>query len=133
MPDKFDATSVAEIKANFPPAPQPIIGEPNLLGLVHLLQYMMRCAQTLKSPISPSMNLLCCALPPELYSNYTAEAYPDADFPFPNPVPDVPDYSMAQDDNGTTTQPAPCSRQWTLMCQTSRSGQYWTQGPQVIF
>ena len=49
------------------------------------------------------MNLLYCALPPELYSNYTAEAYPDADFPFPNPVPDVPDYSMAQDDNDRAT------------------------------
>ena len=103
MPDKFDATNVADIKANFPPAPQPIIGEPNLIGLVTLLQYMMRCAQTLKSTISPAMNLLYCALPPELYANYTDEAYPAGNYPFPGEVDDVPDYAMATSDNDRAT------------------------------
>ena len=87
------------MKANFPTKPSGIIGKPNLQELVRILQYLMMCAQTHKSSISPAINLLYLAVPPEIYAQYTQEAYPNANYPTPADVPIVPDYAMAQDDN----------------------------------
>ena len=99
MTDYKKSTSVADMKANFPTKPSGIIGKPNLQELVRILQYIMMCAQTHKSSISPDMNLLYLAVPPEIYAQYTQEAYPNAHYPTPADVPIVPDYAMAQDDN----------------------------------
>ena len=99
MTDYKKATSAADMKANFPAKPAGIIGKPNLQELVCILSYIMMCAQTQKSTISPDLNLLYLAVPPEIYAQYTQQAYPHAHYPQPAPVDDVPNYSMAQDDN----------------------------------
>ena len=99
MPDYKKATDAADMKANFPPKPSPVIGRPNLQELVRLLHYIIQCAQTHQSTISPAMNLLYVAVPPEVYEQYTQEPYPAASYPYPAEVPPVPDYAMAQDDN----------------------------------
>ena len=71
MTDYKKATSVADMKANFPTKPTGVIGKPNLQELVRILQYIMMCAQTHKSSISAAMNLLYLAVPPEIYDQYT--------------------------------------------------------------
>ncbi len=41
------------------------------------------------------MNLLYVAVNPDLYKHYAGnKAYPDGDYPFPNKVPDVPNYTV---------------------------------------
>ncbi len=60
----------------------------------------MKCAQTHKSPISKKVNLLYVAINPALYGHYSGgKAYPDADYPFPPKVMDVPNYSECMDTN----------------------------------
>ncbi len=61
---------------------------------------MCKCAQTHKSTISKKMNLLYVAVNPDLYKHYAGNvAYPDRDYPFPNEVPDVPNYTGTIDSN----------------------------------
>jgi hypothetical protein len=61
---------------------------------------MCKCAQTHKSTISKKMNLLYVAVNPDLYKHYAGnKAYPNGDNPFPNEVPDVPNYTGAFDSN----------------------------------
>jgi hypothetical protein len=61
---------------------------------------MCKCAQTHKSIISKKMNLLYVVVNPDLYKHYAGnKAYPDWDYPFPNEVPNVPDYTVAVDSN----------------------------------
>ena len=93
MTDYKKATSVANMKANFPTKPSGVIGKPNLQELIHILQYIMMCAQTHKSSISPDMNLLYLAVPPEIYAQYTQEEYLIQHYPTPANVPIVPDYA----------------------------------------
>ena len=65
-----------------------------------LLQYMCKCAQTHKSPISKKMNLFYIAIDDTLYAHYAGgNAYPDDNYSFPNEVADVPDYTGAVDVN----------------------------------
>jgi hypothetical protein len=72
------------------------VGTPNLFVLNDLLQYMCKCAQMHKSPISKKMNLLYVAINDTLYAHYAGgDAYPDADYPFPDKPYDVPDYTGA--------------------------------------
>jgi hypothetical protein len=53
-----------------------------------------------KSTISKKMNLLYVAVNPNLYKLYAGNnAYLDGDYPFPNKVPDVPDYTGAINSN----------------------------------
>ena len=99
MPEYKKATTAADMKANFPTKPSPVIGRPTLQELVRILHYIIMCAQTHKSTISPQMNLLYLAVPPEVYSQYTQEAYPAAMYPYPPEVDEVPNYAMAADDN----------------------------------
>lgn len=74
-------------------------GKPNLQELVRVRQYIMMCASTQKSSISPDLNLLYLVVPPEIYAKYTKQAYPHAHYPIPANVHIVPDYAMSQDDN----------------------------------
>lgn len=99
MPEYKKATTVADMKANFPAKPNPIIGKPNLQELVRILLYLMRCAQTHQSTVSPTMNLLYVAVPPEVYAYYTAEDYPEDDYPYPAAQPTVADYTACVNDN----------------------------------
>jgi hypothetical protein len=96
-------TSLADMKAGFPPAPEPIQGIPNLQSLIDLLFYMCRCSQMHRSPASVSMNLLFCAAPKDVYAFLTKEAYPTAFAPFPLMVLDVPDFSTCNDKNKRAT------------------------------
>ncbi len=76
---------------------------PNLFILNHLLQYLCKCAQTQKSPISKKMYLLYVAINPTLYDHYSGgEAHPDAYYPFPLEVADVPSYTGCTDTNDCT-------------------------------
>ncbi len=84
----------------FPTPPKPSFGTPNLFVLNNLLQYLCKCAQTHKSPISKKMNLLYVAIDPTLYRHYSgSKAYSNADYPFPPEVADVPNYSGCTDTN----------------------------------
>jgi hypothetical protein len=79
------------------------LGTPTLFVLNNLLQYMCKCAQTHKSPISKKINLLYDAIDPTLYAHYASdEAYPIKDYPFPTEVADVPDYTGTVDLNDRT-------------------------------
>ncbi len=61
---------------------------------------MCKGAQMHKSTISKKMNLLYVAVNPDLYKHYAGnEAYPDGVYPFPNEVPNVPNYTGAIDSN----------------------------------
>ena len=90
-------TSLADMKAGFPVAPEPIQGIPTLESLIELLFHMCRCAQTHRSPASDTMNLLFCACPRPIYGFFTADAYPDAFAPIPPAVDKVPDYTNFSD------------------------------------
>ena len=84
-------TPAATMRLAFPKPPDPSLGTPNLFVLNDLLQYMCKCAQTHKSPISKRMNLLYVAIDNTLYAHYAgAEAYPDGDYHFPPKPDDVP-------------------------------------------
>jgi hypothetical protein len=84
----------------FPTPPKSSLGTPNLFVLNDLLQYLCKCAQTHKSPISKKMNLLYVAINPTLYGHDSGgEAYPNGDYPFPPKVVDVPNYSGCTDTN----------------------------------
>jgi hypothetical protein len=102
------SSSYAEIPAAtmrlaFPTPPKLSLGTPNLFVLNDLLQYLCKCAQTHKSPISKKMNLLYVAIDPTLYGHYSGgKAYPDADYPFPPKVTDVPNYSGCTNTNNRT-------------------------------
>ena len=61
--------------AAFPEAAPKINGQPTLRELIRVLDHLMRCAQTHETDISP-LKLLFLCIPPELYANYTGEAYP---------------------------------------------------------
>ncbi len=78
----------------FPTPPESSLGTPNLFVLNNLLQYLCKCAQTHKSPVSKKMNLLYVAIDSTLYGRYSSgKAYPNADYPFSTEVTDVPNYS----------------------------------------
>jgi hypothetical protein len=96
-------TSLADMKAGFPPAPKPIQRIPNLQSLIDLLFYMCPCSQTHHSPASATMNLLFYAAPKDVYPFLTKEAYPTAFAPFPPMVPDVPDFSTCTEENKRAT------------------------------
>jgi hypothetical protein len=97
-------TSLADMKSAFPDGPTPIEGIPNLETLIVLIFHMCRCAQTHRSPVSVTMNLLFCACPRSIYPFITAEAYPSATYaPIPPVVPDVPNYTACTNKNERTT------------------------------
>jgi hypothetical protein len=66
----------------FPTPPELSLGTPNLLVLNNLLQYLCKCAETHKFPISKKMNLLYVAINSSLYEHYSSgEANADYSFP----------------------------------------------------
>ena len=88
------------MRAGFPTPPEPTLGAPNLFILNDLLQYICKCAQTHKSTISKKMNLLYVAVDPGLYTHYSAgEAYPANNYPFPDDVDEVPNFSACNNNN----------------------------------
>ncbi len=96
----YAETPADNMRLAFPTSPAPSLGTPNLFVLNNLLQHLCKCAQTHKSPISKKMNLLYIAVDPILYKhNLGGEAYPDADYPIPPEVADVPNYSGCTDTN----------------------------------
>jgi hypothetical protein len=93
-------TPAATMHLAFPTPPKLSLGSPNLFALNNILQFLCKCAQTHKSPISKKMNLLYIVIDPTLYGHYSGgKAYPDADYPFPLKVADVPNYSGCTDTN----------------------------------
>jgi hypothetical protein len=96
----YTETPAATMRLAFPTPLEPSLGTPNLFILNDLLQYLCKCAQTHKSPISKKMNLLFVAINPTLYGQYSGgKTYPDADYPFPTKVAVVPYYSGCTDTN----------------------------------
>ncbi len=88
------------MRAGFPTPPEPTLGAPNLFILNNLLQYICKYAQTHKSTISKKMNLLNVAVDPGLYTHYSAsEAYPANDYPFPDDVDEVLNFSACNNNN----------------------------------
>jgi hypothetical protein len=99
----YAETPAATMHLAFPTPPKLGLGTPNLFVLNNLLQYLCKGAHTYKSPISKKMNFLCIVIDPTLYGHYSgSEAYPDADYPFPLKVMDVPNYSGCADTNDCT-------------------------------
>jgi hypothetical protein len=90
----YAETLAASMCLAFPTPPESSFGTPNLFILNNLLQYLCKCARLHKSPISKKVNLLYLSINPTLYGHYFGgKAYPDADYPFPPEVMDVPNYS----------------------------------------
>jgi hypothetical protein len=88
------------MQAAFPAPPETTLGTPTLFVLNDLLQYMCKCAQTHKSTISKKMNLLYVAVNPNHYKHYAGnKAYPADCYPFPDNVPNVPNYAGSIDSN----------------------------------
>jgi hypothetical protein len=58
-------TSLTNMKAAFPTAPEPIHGIPTLPFLINLMLHMFRCSQTQKTPASATMNMLFLAASPD--------------------------------------------------------------------
>ncbi len=51
------------------------------------------------------MNLLFVVVDPDLYKHYAGnKAYPNGDYPFPNEVPDVPNYTGTINSNDCATK-----------------------------
>jgi hypothetical protein len=96
-------TYIADMKAGFPPAPDPIQGIPNLQILIELLFHLCRCAQMHQSFASLTMNLLFCAAPPDVYAFLMTEAYPIHSAPFLPAVANVPNYTTCTNGNGHAT------------------------------
>jgi hypothetical protein len=99
-------TSLADMKAGFPPAPKPIQGIPTLESLIELLFHLCHCAQTQQSPASATMNLLFCTSPCDVYAFLTTEAHPNNFAPFPPKVANVPDYTACTNNNDHATAKA---------------------------
>jgi hypothetical protein len=97
----YAETPTATTRLAFPTPPESSLGTPNHFVLNNLLQYLCnKCAQTHKSPISKKMTLLYVAINPTLYGHYSGgKAYPNADYPFPTKVADIPNYSGCTDTN----------------------------------
>ena len=96
-------TSLADMKAGFPFAPESIQGIPTLESLIELLFHMCQCAQTHCSPVSDNMNLLFFACPRFIYGFFAADAYPDALAPIPPAVENVTDYTNCSNKNDRAT------------------------------
>ncbi len=92
-------TTLLDMKAGFPPLPEPILANPMLQSLIELLFHLCCCAQTQRSPASMTMNLLFCAAPRNVYALLTTEAYPNAFAPFLPKGPDVPNYTTCINNN----------------------------------
>jgi hypothetical protein len=96
----YAKTSSATMWAGFPTPPEPTLGSPNLFILNNLLQYICKCAKTHKSTISKKMNLLYVAVDTALYTHYLAgKAYSAGQYPFPNDIDEVPNFTTCNDDN----------------------------------
>jgi hypothetical protein len=96
----YAKTSSTTMQAGFPTLLKPTLGSLNLFILNNLLQYICKCAQTHKSTISKKMNLLYVAVNLALYTHYSAgEAYPTGQYPFPNDVDEIPDFTTCSDNN----------------------------------
>ncbi len=55
-----------------------------------------------KSTISKKINLLSVVVDPSLYTHYSADkAYPSTNYPFPNDVDEVPDFTACNNNNKT--------------------------------
>jgi hypothetical protein len=88
------------MQAVFPTLPKPTLGSPNLFILNNLLQYICKCAQMHKSNISKKMNLLYVTVDPTLYTHFlSGEAYPTNQYPFPNYIDEVPNFTSCNNDN----------------------------------
>ncbi len=92
-------TTLLDMKAGFPPLPEPIKVIPMLQSLIELLFHLCCCAQIQRSLASVTMNLLFCEAPCNVYAFLTTEAYPNTFAPFPPDVPDVPNCIACIDDN----------------------------------
>ncbi len=99
-------TSLADMKAEFPSAPKPIQGIPNLQSLIELLFHLCCCAQMHPLPASKAMNLFFCACPENVYIFFTEDPYLTGFVPFPPVIDEVPDYMGCVDDNNCTSKHA---------------------------
>jgi hypothetical protein len=96
-------TFLADMKTEFPQAPEPNQGIPTLQSLIELFFHFCRCMQMQRSPAFATMNLLFCAAPPDMYALLIAETYPAAFAPFLPIVQDVPDYTECMNNNEHAT------------------------------
>ena len=103
-------TSLTNMKASFPAAPDPIQGIPTLASLINLMLHICQCLQTQKTPASATMNMLFYAVSPGLYSFFKQDAYPADYFPFPDEVDSVLDFSACNLDNEHETLKATNTR-----------------------
>jgi hypothetical protein len=99
-------TSLADMKAGFPSAPEPIQGIPNLQSLIKLLFHLCCRAQTHRSPASKAMNLFFCTCPENIYSFFTADLYPTGFAPFLPVIDEVPDYTGCVNENNRASKHA---------------------------
>ena len=94
-----------EMYAAFPEPVSPIPGEPDVQELIRILQQLMFCAQSCKTPLS-LQNLLFMMLPENIWIVNTREKYPV----LPNPPPPIADYNGSIDASDRATTKA----EWEL-------------------
>ncbi len=78
-------TNKSDMLAAFPEAVPKIIGEPTIRELIRVLRHLMLCSQTQAYDLS-NTNLLFVCVPPEIFSNYDPNPYPEAPAD-PGPMP----------------------------------------------
>lgn len=97
MTDISTILSTEAMTLKFPPLPQPIIGEPNLLGIFMALLHIRSCANTSMTRLSEArFKFLVNRI--NVFQQYTNAFYPDPDQDYPEQPP-APNYADAIDAN----------------------------------
>ena len=87
-----------EMYAAFPEPVSPITGKSDVQELIQILQHLIFCAQSCKTP--PSLqNFLFLTLPENIWTANTGEQYPV----LPNPPPPIPNYEGSVDSSDRAT------------------------------
>ena len=81
-----------EMYAAFPEPVSPILGEPDVQELIQILQQLMFCAQSCKTPLSLHI-FLFLTLPENIWIANMREQYPV----LPNPLPPIANYEGSVD------------------------------------
>ena len=98
-----------EMYAAFPEPVSPIPGKTNVRELIRILQHLMFCAQSCKTPLSLQF-FLFLTLPDNIWIANTREKYPF----LPNPPPPIANYEGSVDASDRTTTKA----EWGLSNKT---------------
>ena len=104
-----------DMYAAFLESVSPIPGEPDVRELIQILQHLMFCAQSCKTPLY-LQNFLFLTLPENIWTANMQEQYPV----LPNPPPPIANYEVAVDaiDRSTTKAEWELSKEFLMNAST---------------